>query len=82
MFNNFLRMIFEENVRRFNEEVRRFNDEVIRTQEQTTMDTLNAQETAINNSQAVYDSNLETSQQCNNQMLNDMSINFGMNNMF
>lgn len=75
MFNNFLRMIFEENSRRFNEEV-------IRTQEQATMDALNAQETAIKDAQAVYDSNFETSQQLNNQIINDMSMNFGMNNMF
>lgn len=75
MFNNFLRIIFEENVRRFNEEA-------IRTHEQAAMDALNAQETAINNAQAVFGNDLETSQQLNNQMLNDMSMNFGMNNMF
>lgn len=81
MFNNFLRMIFEENVRRFNEEVRRFNEEsrrfneeTIRTHEQAVAEAFNAQ--------AVYDSNLETSQQLNNQIINDMSMNFGMNNMF
>lgn len=82
MFNNFLRMIFEENVKRFNEEVIRFNEEAIRTHEQAAMDALNAQETAIKDAQAVYDSNLETSQQLNNQMLNDMSMSFGINNMF
>lgn len=82
MFNHFLRMIFEENVRRFNKEVRRFNDEVIRTQEQTTMGAFNAQKTAIKNAQAVYDSNLETSLQINNQVLNDTTMNFGMNNIF
>lgn len=75
MFNNFLRMIFEENVRRFNEEA-------IRTHEQAVTEALNAQETAIKDAQAVYDSNLETSQQFNNQVLTDMSMNFGMNNMF
>lgn len=82
MFKNFLRMIFEENSRRFNEEVRRFNEEAIRTHEQAVTEAFNAQETAINNAQAVYDSNLETSQQFNNQVLNEMSMNFGMNNMF
>lgn len=75
MFKNFLRMIFEENSRRFNEEA-------IRTHEQAVTEAFNAQETAINNAQAVYDSNLETSQQFNNQVLNEMSMNFGMNNMF
>lgn len=82
MFTNFLRMIFEENVRRFSEEVIRFNEEAIRTHEQAVTDALNAHETAINNAQAVYDSNLETSLQINNQVLNDTTMNFGMNNMF
>lgn len=40
MFNNFLRMIFEENVRTFNEEIRRFNEEAIRTHEQAVTEAL------------------------------------------